>query len=158
MARTGNEDKGARRIKMIDVGEKPIITRIAIASGEILLSKATILKIKEKTLEKGDVITASKLVGIAAAKKTPDILPLCHPLSLTKIKVDIEILDEKIIVTSEVKASERTGVEMEALTATSAALLNIWDMTKMYEKDENGQYPSTSIQDIKVLKKVKQAD
>lgn len=143
---------------MIDVGKKPIIKRAAIASGEILLKKETITKIRENSLEKGDVVTASKIVGIASAKKTPELLPLCHPLSLTKINVDVAIFDDKIVVTSEVQANERTGVEMEALAATSAALLNIWDMTKMHEKDDKGQYPTTSIQNIRVLKKTKQVD
>jgi cyclic pyranopterin phosphate synthase len=140
---------------MIDVGEKPVVERVAVASGEIFLQRATIDMIRKGTLEKGNVVVASKLVGIAAAKKVPDMLPLCHPLRLTKIEVELSVLDDRVVVTSEVKARERTGVEMEALAATTSALLNVWDMTKMYEKDVDGQYPSTAIQNVRVLKKIK---
>jgi len=141
---------------MVDVGEKPLVERIAIASGEILLQRATIEMIKQGTLEKGNVVAASKLVGISAAKKVPDMLPLCHPLRLTKVDVEVSVLDDRVEVKSEVKARERTGVEMEALAATTAALLNVWDMTKMYEKDPEGQYPSTAIQNVRVVKKIKE--
>jgi cyclic pyranopterin phosphate synthase len=153
-----NSQKQARElgdVKMIDVGEKPVVERVAIASGEIVLQPATIEKIKQGTLEKGNVVVVSKIAGISAAKKTPDMLPLCHPLRLTKIEVDVVVKPDRVVVTSEVKASERTGVEMEALVATTAALLNVWDMTKMYEKDADGQYPSTAITNIHVVKKTK---
>nr|MDO8113101.1 cyclic pyranopterin monophosphate synthase MoaC [Candidatus Sigynarchaeota archaeon] len=142
-------------VKMIDVGEKPVVERIALATGEIVLRKETIEKIKQGNVEKGNVIVASKLAGISAAKKTSELLPLCHPLRLTKVEVAIDVQDDKVIVTAEVKATERTGVEMEALVATTAALLNAWDMVKMYEKDADGQYPATSIQNIRVLRKEK---
>ncbi len=155
MARAPKRGGDPADIKMIDVGEKPVVERVAVASGEILLQRATIDKIRQGTLEKGNVVVASKLVGIAAAKKTPDMLPLCHPLRLTEVEVDVSVLDDRVVVTSEVKARERTGVEMEALAATAAALLNVWDMTKMYEKDASGQYPSTAIQNVRVLKKMK---
>jgi cyclic pyranopterin phosphate synthase len=150
------EEQNARdSLTMIDVGEKPLVNRLAIASGEIFLKTTTIDLIREGTLEKGNVIVASKIAGIAAAKRTPDFLPLCHPLALNKVSIDIDVQDDRILVTSEVRAHERTGVEMEALVAVNAALLNIWDMTKMYEKDENGQYPATTISNIHVVRKVK---
>lgn len=142
-------------INMIDVGGKPPLDRSAIASGEIVLRESTIEKIKQGSVEKGNVIVASKLAGISAAKKTADLLPLCHPLRLTKIDVQITVKEDNVEVTAEVKATEKTGVEMEALVAVSAALLNIWDMVKMYEKDEDGQYPLTAIQNIHVIKKEK---
>ena len=140
---------------MIDVGEKPVISRTAIASGEIILSEATIEKIKALDIEKGDVITTSKIVGISGAKKTSDLLPLCHPLNLNHVSVEIRVLDSRVFVEATVKAKERTGVEMEALTAVMVTLLNIWDMTKMYEKDRNGQYPTTAITNVRVMKKIK---
>ncbi|MHA1999777.1 MAG: cyclic pyranopterin monophosphate synthase MoaC [Promethearchaeota archaeon] len=142
-------------VKMVDVGNKPNVERIAVASGEIRLKVDTLQKIRENSLEKGDAITTSKIAAITAAKNTARILPLCHPLSLSNVTVDIRIVENKVIVTTKVKAIERTGVEMEALTATTVALLNIWDMTKMYEKDGDGQYPSTVIQNVKVEKKIK---
>ncbi|MBN2149973.1 MAG: cyclic pyranopterin monophosphate synthase MoaC [Candidatus Lokiarchaeota archaeon] len=140
---------------MIDIGEKPVLERVAIAAGEIVLRRSTIDLIRRGTIEKGNVVVASKLAGIAAAKRVPEMLPLCHPLRLTKVDVDVVVEDERVVVTSEVKAKERTGVEMEALAATTTALLNIWDMTKMYEKDASGQYPSTSIQNVRVVRKSK---
>jgi len=142
-------------IHMIDVSEKPQMDRMARASGEIVLKSTTIEKIKQGSVEKGNVIVASKLAGIAAGKKTADLLPLCHPLRLSKIEVQIAVKDDLVEVTAEVKATEKTGVEMEALVAISAALLNIWDMVKMYEKDADGQYPTTTIQNIHVIKKEK---
>ncbi|MHA1372133.1 MAG: cyclic pyranopterin monophosphate synthase MoaC [Promethearchaeota archaeon] len=145
-------------LRMVDVSGKKRMYRKARASGTIVLQPNTIQRIKEGALEKGDIITTSKLAGISAAKKTPDLLPLCHPLSLTKISVDLEVMEDKIVVTSEVIARERTGVEMEALVAVAVALLNIWDMTKMYEKDEHGQYPYTNIKDIRVIEKIKEDD
>ena len=91
-----------------------------------------------------------------AAKKTSELIPLCHPLPLTSVDVTIQIIDESAVaVEAIVKATAKTGVEMEALTAVSAALLTIWDMTKQYEKDRRGQYPTTTIGDIKVSRKVK---
>lgn len=155
MTRTALQAGDPADVRMIDVGEKPVVERVAVATGEICLQRRTIDMIRQGTLEKGNVLVASKLVGIAAAKKVPDMLPLCHPLRLTKVEVEVTVLDDKVVVTSEVKASERTGVEMEALAATTAALLNVWDMTKMHEKDATGQYPSTAIQNVRVVKKIK---
>ncbi len=142
-------------VSMIDVGDKPTSTRIAVASGEIHLSKVTINKIKARDVEKGDVVTASMLVGITSAKKAADLLPLCHPLHLAQVSVEIHVHDTKVVVEATVKALERTGVEMEALAAVMGSLLNIWDMTKMYEKDKDGQYPATTIQNVRVVRKVK---
>jgi len=94
---------------------------------------------------------------VLAAKKTSELIPLCHPLPLTSVEVEAEILDKITVeVTATVKTKAQTGVEMEALTAVSVGLLTIWDMIKQYEKDANGQYPSTAIENIHVVKKFKQ--
>ncbi|MEM3881555.1 MAG: cyclic pyranopterin monophosphate synthase MoaC, partial [Candidatus Bathyarchaeia archaeon] len=99
----------------------------------------------------------AKIAGILAAKKTSELVPLCHLLPLTKVEVEAQILNETTIeVTAIVKTKAQTGVEMEALTAVSTALLTIWDMTKQYEKDSNGQYPTTAIENIHVVRKLKQ--
>lgn len=143
---------------MIDVSQKNNVIREAIATGKIILKQKTVNLIKNKEIFKGDPIYAAKLAAILAAKKTSNIIPLCHPLPLSKIFVEITIPDNNSVqVTSTVKTKAQTGVEMEALTATSIGLLTIWDMVKQYEKDLAGQYPSTKIEHIKVVKKFKQA-
>ena len=143
---------------MIDVSKKNFINREATATGKIILKQKTVSLIKNKEILKGDPIYAAKLAAILAAKKTSNIIPLCHPLPLTKVSIEITIPDKNSVqVTSTVKTKAQTGVEMEALTATSIGLLTIWDMVKQYEKDLAGQYPSTRIDNIKVVKKFKQA-
>lgn len=141
---------------MIDISEKDTILRIATASGEILLRKETVKRIKSKKIEKGDALTIAKVAAINAVKKVPDLIPFCHLVPITNIEVDFEIGSSTITVTCTVKSIAKTGVEMEALTGVSIALLNLWDVVKMYEKDEKGQYPSTVIYDIKVEKKIKE--
>ncbi|MFX1310826.1 MAG: cyclic pyranopterin monophosphate synthase MoaC [Promethearchaeota archaeon] len=140
---------------MIDISEKDTITRIATASGKIKLKRETIDRIKNKQVEKGDVLTIAKVSAINAVKKVPDLIPFCHPISITNVKIDFEIEDNYVKVTCTVKSIAKTGVEMEALTGVNVALLNLWDVVKMYEKDKQGQYPSTQIYDIKVEKKIK---
>lgn len=140
---------------MIDVTKKPNIIRIATASGRIKLKEATIELIKKQEIEKGNVIEAAKISAIIAVKKTPELIPYCHQVPITAIDVNFEILSNAIKVIVTVKATAKTGVEMESLVGTSIALLTIWDMVKKYEKNESGQYPSTVITDIKVLKKIK---
>ncbi len=141
--------------EMVDISSKSEVERIAVVKGRIKLRKETIEKIRRGEIEKGDVITVAKVAGILAAKKTPEIIPLCHPIPLTNIRIDIEILDDYVEVTAMVKTVAKTGVEMEALTATTVSLLTIWDMVKKYEKDEKGQYPYTRIEEVRVIEKVK---
>jgi len=141
---------------MIDISKKDTIIRIATASGKIKLKKETIERIVNKQVEKGDAFTVAKVSAIIAVKKVPDLIPFCHPIPITNVKIDFEIEDNIIIATCKVKSIAKTGVEMEALTGVSVALLNLWDVIKMYEKDEKGQYPSTQIYDIKVVEKIKE--
>ena len=141
---------------MIDISEKDTIIRIATASGKILLKKETIERIKQAKVKKGDVFTIAKISAINAVKKVPDIIPLCHPIPITNVDINFEFEKENSIkVICTVKSFAKTGVEMEALTGVNIALLNIWDVVKMYEKDNEGQYPSTLIYDIKVEEKIK---
>jgi len=141
---------------MIDITEKDTIVRIAQASGKIFLKKETIERIRNKNIQKGDIITIAKITGINAVKKVPDLIPLSHPIPITKVSIDIDIINDNTIkATCIVKSIAKTGVEMEALTGVNVALLNIWDVVKMYEKDKDGQYPSTLISDIKVEEKIK---
>jgi len=144
-------------MSMIDVSNKPEVFREATAVGTIRLRVETVRLIKEGKIAKGDPIYAARIAGILAAKKTCTLIPLCHPLPLTNVQIEIEVSDKRMVnVTATVKTKAQTGVEMEALTATAVSLLTIWDMTKQYEKDAKGQYPSTTIQNIHVVKKVKE--
>ena len=144
-------------MSMVDVSRKPEVFRQATARGTIRLRPETVQRIERGKIEKGDVFSLAKAAGILAAKKTSELIPLCHPLPLTSVDVNIETINESTVaVEATAKASAKTGVEMEALTAASTALLTIWDMTKQYEKDDRGQYPTTVISDISVLRKEKQ--
>ncbi len=141
---------------MIDITQKPIVYREATAEGFIKLKPETLQRILEGNVEKGDVLEAAKISAINAVKKTPEILPYCHPIPITSIKTYIQPIDRDTVrVSVTVKTTWKTGVEMEALTGVSAALLTIWDMVKKYEKDAQGQYPYTKITSIRVVEKTK---
>jgi cyclic pyranopterin phosphate synthase len=140
---------------MVDVGSKPVVYRQASAVGKITLKSSTLELIKENKIEKGDPFPVAKVAAILAAKNTSSIIPMCHNIPLTSVDVEFNLLDNEIQVRSVVKALWRTGVEMEALTATTVALLTVWDMVKQYEKDEEGQYPETRILEVFVDQKIK---
>jgi len=144
-------------IKQVDVSDKPMVRREAVARGFIKLRPETVKRIRENKVEKGDPLQVARLGGINAVKFTPMLLPLCHQLKIDNVLIETRLMDDGVEVVARVKACERTGVEMEALTAVSIALLNIWDIVKAYEKDERGQYPETEITGIKVLEKLKEA-
>jgi cyclic pyranopterin phosphate synthase len=142
---------------MVDVSGKAEIFREATAKGTIKLKGETVNRIREEKIAKGDPLYSAKIAGILAAKKTSELIPLCHPLPLTSVEVEAKVLDKSTVeVSATVKAKAQTGVEMEALAATSVGLLTIWDMVKQYEKDANGQYPTTAIENIHVVRKLKQ--
>ena len=121
---------------MVDISEKAISERIAVAKGYVTMSAATLELIKGGNVKKGDVLAVAQLAGIMAAKKTPDLIPLCHPLSLTSVKLDLALDEEKqaVEITATCKLKGRTGVEMEALTAVATAGLTIYDMCKAVDK------------------------
>jgi cyclic pyranopterin phosphate synthase len=145
-------------MSMVDVSGKSEIFREATASGTIKLKAETINLIQTGKIAKGDPLYTAKIAGVLAAKKTSSLIPLCHPLPLTNVQVDVKVLDKETVeVSATVKAKAQTGVEMEALAAVSMGLLTVWDMTKQYEKDAAGQYPSTAIENIHVVRKFKQA-
>jgi len=142
---------------MVDISAKPEVYREAKAKGIIKLKTETIQRIREGKIEKGDPFEVAKVAGILAAKNTSSSIPLCHPLPLTSVEVQLRIVDDtKVEAEITVKTRAQTGVEMEALAATATSLLTVWDMTKQYEKDLNGQYPSTAIHNIHVVNKVKE--
>jgi cyclic pyranopterin phosphate synthase len=148
MARfTHIDSKGHAR--MVDVGAKKVTARTATAKGRILVSKATLKAIREGGVKKGDVLSVARLAGIMGAKKTPDLIPLCHPLPLSSVKVELAAAADgssAIDITATCKVTARTGVEMEALTAVAVAALTVYDMCKAADK-------SMRITDIRLVHK-----
>ena len=146
------DDKG---VKMVDISKKDDVERFCVAEGYIKLKPETIKLIKEHKIKKGNVLTTAQIAGILAVKKTYELIPMCHPLPITSINIDFEIFEDKIKAVCSVKTTYKTGIEMEALTGVSIALLTIWDMVKSAEKDENGQYKTAEIFGIRVVEKIK---
>ncbi len=142
--------------RMIDISDKSPQLRVATAEGVIKLRPETLRLIKEGKIEKGDPVQISTIAAIMAVKKTPEMVPLAHPILIEGVQVE-HVFEEpdKIRVRVTVKSHGKTGVEMEALVGVSAALLAIWDVVKKYEKDDKGEYPFTSINEIRVLEKKK---
>jgi len=136
------------KANMVDVGHKPAQLRIAKASGFIKLSKEAIQLIKENNIAKGDVLTVAEIAGIQAAKRTAELIPLCHPLQITKIDVKATLEKNGVKIISAIKCIGQTGIEMEALTAVSVALLTIYDMCKAVDK-------KMIIEQISLLEKTK---
>jgi cyclic pyranopterin monophosphate synthase len=123
------------RVKMVDVADKPFTQRTAVASCKVMLAPETIAAIREKATPKGDPLEIARIAGIMAAKKTPELIPLCHQINLSKVDVTTEITDYGIYLEATAKTASQTGVEMEALTAVTVAALTIYDMCKAVQKD-----------------------
>ena len=138
------DENGAAR--MVDVGGKPVSARSAMAAGRIRIAPETLAAVRDGSGPKGDVLAAARIAGIMAAKKTGELIPLCHPLALDTVSVDFAFENEAIVVTARAALTGRTGVEMEALTAASVALLTIYDMAKALEK-------GMVIEDLRLLEK-----
>ena len=122
------------RARMVDVGAKPEVRRRAVAAGRIDLKPGTVQRIRANEMKKGDVLTVAQVAGIQAAKRCAEWIPLCHPLPLTNVDVRLELDENGVVATSVAACTGRTGVEMEALTAVSAALLTVYDMCKAVDK------------------------
>jgi cyclic pyranopterin monophosphate synthase len=137
------------KAKMVDVSNKPIQKRLASAKGKIIIAKETLDLINKNLLKKGDVLAIAQLAGIQAAKRTAELIPLCHTLVLDKVALNFELGDNVVIAYSEVICIGRTGAEMEALTAVTVALLTIYDMCKAVDKNMR-------MEDIKLLEKKKE--
>jgi cyclic pyranopterin phosphate synthase len=136
------------RAHMVDVGSKPDTERVAVARGEVQMKKETFDLIRAGQIKKGDVLTVAQIAGISASKRTSELIPLCHPLFLSKVDVDLA-LDESlpgVVITATAKVTGKTGVEMEALTAVSVAALTVYDMAKAAEK-------TMKIQNIRLIEK-----
>jgi len=146
---------GQSRFRMIDISSKDDVYREATAVGRLRLRPETAKMIREGKVEKGDPLSVAEVGAMLAAKNTSQLLPLCHPIPLTNIKTTASVGEDYVEVEASVKTTGKTGVEMEALTAATIYLLNIWDMVKKLEKDPEGQYPETWIEYVKVKEKLK---
>lgn len=133
-------------MKMVDIGAKEITEREAVVEGIVFLKPKVILAIRKRIIPKGDCLEAARLAGILAAKKTPELIPLCHPIAIEYAEIDFSLAKNKIKIIAVVRARAKTGVEMEALTAAAAAALTIYDMCKPLDK-------KIVISGIKLLKK-----
>ncbi len=143
------------KAQMVDISGKGDVTREATAAGKIYLREETLTAIREGTVVKGNVLATARVAATMAVKNTSNLIPMCHPIPISSVSVDFSECREFIEATVRVKMTGKTGVEMEALTGVSVALLTIWDMVKSAEKDRDGQYPVTAITDIRVLEKKK---
>jgi cyclic pyranopterin monophosphate synthase len=123
------------RARMVDVSGKDVTVRTARASGRVLLSAAAVSALRDGRVPKGDAIAVARIAGIQGAKRTPDLIPLCHPLGLTGVTVDLAVEDSGVYITAEARTADRTGVEMEALTSVSVAALTLIDMIKSVDKE-----------------------
>ncbi len=134
------------RARMVDVGKKPDTKRVAVAKGRVVMTPQTLELIRKNEIAKGDVLTVAQVAGIAAAKRTSELIPLCHPLLLTNVSVDFDLQDDGIEIRAIVEATGKTGVEMEALTAVTVSALTIYDMCKAQDR-------AMRIQDVRLVKK-----
>ena len=136
------------RAKMVDVGEKPVTERTAVAAGRVLVSRETLALIRSGGMKKGDVLTVAQVAGVMGAKRTPDLIPMCHPVLIDGIDLQLWLTEEPpaVEIRASVSCGGRTGVEMEALTAVSTAALTVYDMCKAVQKD-------MVISDVRLLRK-----
>ena len=141
------DGEGAAR--MVDVGEKTVVRRTAVAGGFVRMSSDTIELLRNTALPKGDALNTARIAGVMAAKKTPELIPLCHGLNLTSVDVEFEVGHDRVSITATTRASDRTGVEMEALTAVSVAALTVYDMCKAVDK-------GMVIGEVRLLEKTKE--
>ena len=126
------DESGAAR--MVDVSGKDVTARTATASGRVLVSPAVVTLLRGEGVPKGDALAVARIAGIMGAKRTPDLIPLCHPLAISGVEVDLSVADDAVEITATVRTTDRTGVEMEALTAVSVAALTVIDMVKAVDK------------------------
>ena len=149
------DDEG--RVRMVDVTDKKPTIREAVAAGSVFMNFETFDLIRNQKIKKGNVLETARIAGILAAKKTSELIPMCHPLNITHVQIDFgpDVANSCIGIQATVRTIDQTGVEMEGLVASTICLLTIWDMVKQYEKNSQGQYPSTLIEHVQIVKKQK---
>jgi cyclic pyranopterin phosphate synthase len=153
-ALTHTDEEGATQ--MVDVGRKPDSMRRAVARGRIRLRPDTIAAVRGNEVEKGDVLGTARVGAIQAVKHTWETIPMCHQIPITNVETSFEVEEETITLTVAVETEGKTGCEMEALQGVTTGLDVVWDMVKAAEKDENGEYPETAIENIRVVEKTKE--
>ena len=144
-------------VSMVDVGGKAVVDRRARAAGQLLVESATAEAIRTDGIEKGNVLATARIAAIQAVKRTWDDIPLCHQIPVDGVAVDFEVGDAAVACEVSVESTGQTGVEMEALNGVTRALLTTFDMVKSAEKDDEGEYPTATITDVRVLEKQKDA-
>ena len=147
MSELSHVDEASGAVQMVDVGHKPLSRRRAVARGTVLMAPATAKRLRD--LPKGDALATAQLAGIMAAKRTSELIPLCHPLPLSHVGVELEVGDGRVDIVASAETTAQTGVEMEALTAASVAALTVYDMVKAVDKD-------MVVEDVRLLEKTKE--
>lgn len=142
-------------VRMVDVGAKPDSDRRAAASGTIHLAPSTVAAIRDDGIGKGDVLATARVGAVQAVKHTWETIPMCHGIPITNVDTDFEVRESAVVLTVAVETTGKTGCEMEALEGVTTGLNVVWDMVKAAEKDDNGQYPDTRIDDVHVVSKEK---
>ena len=151
---THTDEEG--RAEMVDVGSKADSERRAVARGQIRLRRSTVGAVQDNEVGKGDVLATARIGAIRAVKHTWETVPMCHQIPITNVETTFEVGDETIELTVAVETTGKTGCEMEALSGVTAGLNVVWDMVKAAEKNDNGQYPETAIENVHVVEKLKQ--
>jgi len=142
-------------VQMVDVGDKPDTARRAVARGEIRLQPSTIAAIRDDEIGKGDVLATARVGAVQAVKHTWETIPMCHQIPITNAETEFDVGDDLVTLTVAVETTGKTGCEMEALEGVTTGLNVVWDMVKAAEKDDEGEYPDTSIRDVRVIEKTK---
>ena len=151
---THTTDEG--EVQMVDVGDKPDSERRAVAAGEIRLQRSTIEAIRDDEIGKGDVLATARVGAVQAVKPTWETIPMCHQIPITNVDTDFDLREDRVELEVAVETTGKTGCEMEALEGVTTGLNVVWDMVKAVEKDDDGQYPDTGIEDVRVLEKEKE--
>ncbi|MDQ2051630.1 cyclic pyranopterin monophosphate synthase MoaC [Natronolimnohabitans sp. A-GB9] len=143
-------------VQMVDVGDKPDSERRAVAAGEIRLRPSTIEAIRADEIGKGDVLATARVGAVQAVKHTWETIPMCHQIPITNVDTDFDLAEDRVELEVGVETTGKTGCEMEALEGVTTGLNVVWDMVKAVEKDDDGQYPETGIENVRVVTKEKQ--
>ena len=150
---THTDESGS--VQMVDVGDKPDTSRRAVARGEIHFQPSTIAAIRDDEIGKGDVLATARVGAVQAVKHTWETIPMCHQIPITNVDTEFDVAGDLVTLTVAVETTGKTGCEMEALEGVTTGLNVVWDMVKAAEKDDDGEYPDTSIRDVRVIEKTK---
>ena len=149
-------DEGGN-VRMVDVGDKPDTARRAVARGEIRLRESTVAAVRDDEVGKGDVLATARVGAVQAVKHTWETIPMCHQIPISNVETAFDVREDRIVLEVAVETTGKTGCEMEALEGVTTGLNVVWDMVKAVEKDADGQYPATRIENVRVVSKEKRA-